>query len=257
MILEAAGHYCEMTLNKFWVGISNNSESNLFQHGNTPLKYSILSISCMPVLKTFPWTSDDVWSNRVLLWNDGKQILLWDCQQFWIQHVPIWEHFPWIFYLVNFVRACAENFETTDDFWSSRVLLWNDVNQILWDCQQFWIQHIPIWEHPLEYSILSISFMPVQKILNLLMIFEAAGHYCEMTLNRFCFGIANNSESNMFQHGNTPLKYYILSISCMPVLKTFQWTSDNFWSSRVLLWNDVNQIQPWDCQQFWIQHVPM
>ena len=49
-------------------------------------------------------------------------------------------------------------------FWSNRVLLWNDVKQILlWDCQQFWIQHVPIWEHPLEYSILSISCMPVQK----------------------------------------------------------------------------------------------
>ena len=79
---------------------------------------------------------------------------------------------PWIFYLVNFVHACAENFETTDDVWSSRALLWNDVKQILlWDCQQFWIQHVPIWEHPLEYSILSISCMPVQKTLKLLMMF--------------------------------------------------------------------------------------
>ena len=99
--------YCEMTLTKFSFGIANKSESNMFQYGKPP---------------------------------------------------------PWIFYLVNFVHACAENFETTDDFWSNRVLLWNDVKQILlWDFQQFWIQHVPIWEHPLEYSILSISCMPVQK----------------------------------------------------------------------------------------------
>ena len=73
-------------------------------------------------------------------------------------------------------------------FWSNRVLLWNDVKQIpLWDCQQFWIQHVPIWEHPLEYSILSISCMPVQKTLKLLMMFEATGCYCEMNSIRWIY----------------------------------------------------------------------
>ena len=37
---------------------------------------------------------------------------------------------PWIFYVVNFVHACAENFEISDDVWSNRVLLWNDGKQI-------------------------------------------------------------------------------------------------------------------------------
>ena len=51
MISEAAGCYCEMTLTKFSPGIANNSESNMFQCRNTPLEYSILSVSCMPVQK--------------------------------------------------------------------------------------------------------------------------------------------------------------------------------------------------------------
>ena len=147
---------------------------------------------------------------------------------------------PWIFYLVNFVHACAENFETTDDVWSGRALLWNDVKQILrWDSPQFWIQHVPIWEHPLEYSILSISCLPVQKTLKLLMMLEATGCYCEMTLNKFCFGIANNSESNMFQYGNTPLN--ILSCQFRACLCRKLW---NYWWCLKQQGAIVKWIQP-------------
>ena len=69
--------------------------------------------------------------------------------------------------------------------------------------------------------------MPVQKTLKLLMIFEATGCYCEMMLNKFCCGISNNSESNMFQYGNTPLN--ILSCQfraclCRKLLMIFEAT---------------------------------
>ena len=62
--------------------------------------------------------------------------------------------------------------------------------------------------------------------LKLLMIFEAAGRYCEITLNKF-FGIANKSESDMFQYGKTPLN--ILSCQfraclCRKLLMIFQAT---------------------------------
>jgi hypothetical protein len=54
--------------------------------------------------------------------------------------------------------------------------------------------------------------MPVQKTLNLLMMFEATGCYCEMTLSKFCFGIANNSESNILSLSLVILyENYILS----------------------------------------------
>ena len=126
-------------------------------------------------------------------------------------------------------RAClCRKIETTDDFWSSRALLWNHVKQILWDCQQVWIRHVPISENPLEYSILSISCMPVQKTLKLLMIFEATGCYCEMMLNKFCCGISNNSESNMLQSGNTPLNI----LSCQFRACLCRKTTDDFSSNR-------------------------
>ena len=78
-------------------------------------------------------------------------------------------------------------------------------------------------------NILSCQFRAClcRKLWNYWWFFEATGCYCEMMLNKFCFGIANNSESNMFQYGNTPLN--ILSCQfraclCRKLLMIFEAT---------------------------------
>ena len=113
---------------------------------------------------------------------------------------------PWIFYLVNFVHACAEKFETTDEFLKQSCYCEMMLNKFCFgiannsESNMFQYGNTPL-------NILSCQFRAClcRKLWNYWWVFEATGCYCEMMLNKFCFGIANNSESNMFQNGNTPL----------------------------------------------------
>ena len=91
-----------MTLNKFCVGIANNTESNMFQYGYTPL--NILSCQFRACLCRKLWNYWWCLKQQGAFVKTVKQILRWDCQQFWIQHVPIWEH-P-LEYLSRQFRAC-------------------------------------------------------------------------------------------------------------------------------------------------------
>ena len=95
--------------------------------------------------------------------------------------------------LIKFYRPAEDRIFFTTKHASEKITIGLPLKRLTQDRIKIWNIHI-FAEHPLEYSMLSISCMPVQKTLKVLMMFEATGCYCEMTLSKFCFGIAKNSE---------------------------------------------------------------
>jgi hypothetical protein len=95
--------------------------------------------------------------------------------------------------LIKFYRPAEDRIFFTTKHASEKITIGLPLKRLTQDRIKIWNIHI-FAEHPLEYSMLSISCMPVQKTLKVRMMFEATGCYCEMTLSKFCFGIAKNSE---------------------------------------------------------------